>query len=193
VGVDVGVLVWLLGRRGWDGSRVVLAGVVAAAIALLPTAWRVPLHLPGSPPTVLSPGEIGALALLRDATPLDAVVAHLRGGSRPALQAVARGLHPMPMVAALAGRRTVLEYYRPDIDRSVNRHRSLRQLFGTSDVAEGEALLRRFGIDYVLEYRSQPLRFASPRLSVVYEAGEVRLWHVSPSVDPVGGDARPED
>ena len=179
IGVDVVVLAWLLGRRHRDGGRAILAGAGLAAIALAPIAWHVRLHLSGSPPMVLSAGEVGALAHLRDATPLDAVVAHLRGATHPA-QPSARGLHPMPLVAALAGRRTVLEYYRPDVDRSVNRHRSLRQLFATSDAAEGEAILRRFGVDYVLEYRAQPLRFATPRLDLVYDASDVRLWRVSP-------------
>jgi len=178
VGVDVGVLACLLGRRGRDGSRWALGVLAVAALALVPWTWRVSLHKSPPQPTVLSPGEVGALEHLRQQAPLDAVVAHLRGSARPELQAQGRGLHSLPLVAAMAGRRTVLEYYRPDIDPSVNRLRALRRLFVTANPAEGEALLQRFGVDYVLEYRFQPLHFESPRLRLAYERDEVRLWQV---------------
>jgi hypothetical protein len=77
---------------------------------------------------------------------LDAVVAHLRGASRSELRSPT-GLHPMPLVAAFAGRRTVLEYYRPDVDPSVNRLRALRRLFATQVASQGESLLDRFEAD----------------------------------------------
>jgi hypothetical protein len=109
---------------------------------------------------------------------LDAVVAHLRGASRSELRSPT-GLHPMPLVAAFAGRRTVLEYYRPDVDPSVNRLRALRRLFATQDASQGESLLDRFEADYVLEYRFLPLRFRSPRLHLAYQPDAVRLWWVA--------------
>jgi hypothetical protein len=179
--VDVGVAAWLLGRVVADGPRAALVAATAATLVLLPVAWSHPLHRPPAHPLVLGSGEQGALAFLRDRTPLDSVVAHLRGAAHPDPSADGQSLHPMPVVAALAGRRTVLEYYRPDVDRSVNRHRALRRLFATEDAAEAESLLDRFGVDYVLEYASQPLRFHSARLAPVYEAPEVRVWHFAPA------------
>ncbi len=176
VGVDVGVLAWLLGRAGWDGARAALRVLGAAALALFPLAFSRPLHRLPPRPLVLSRGEVGALEYLRQKAPFDAVVAHLR----PAVRS-------MPLVAAFAGRRAVLEYYRPDVDPSVNRLRALRRLFATKDAAEGEALLDRFSVDYVLERRVLPLRFESPRLRVAYERDKVRLWLVTRD----GAAARP--
>jgi hypothetical protein len=176
VGVDVGALAWLLGRAGWDGWRAALGSLALAAAALLPSALLVPLQRSSGRATVLTQGEVGALEYLRQQAPLDAVVANVRRVS--AVHPPPPGVDAMPVIAAFAGRRSVLEYYRPDVDPSINRLRALRRLFATSEVAEGEGVLDRFRVDYVLEHRALPLRFVSPRLRVVYDRDEVRLWRV---------------
>jgi hypothetical protein len=135
----------------------------------------------------LSRADVGALEHLRQNAPLDAVVANLVPASGPEADTRPPSVPSMPLVAAFAGRRAVLEYYRPDVDPSISRLRALRRLFTTTEAAEGEALLDRFTVDYVLEHRARPLRFASPRLSVDYEADEVRLWRVARP----GGAGRP--
>ena len=183
VAVDVGVIAWLLGRVRTDGGRAALMATSAAGLVLLPIAWRQPLPRRPAHPMVLSAGEVAALSYLREQTPLDAVVAHLRGAAHPDPAAPGPSLHPMPVVSALAGRRTVLEYYRPDVDRSVNRHRALRRLFATEDAREAEGVLERFRVDYVLEYASHPLHFRSARLSPVHVSDEVTIWRFE-SPDP---------
>lgn len=178
VGVDVAMLGWLFGQVGWNGGRAALGILVATALALLPSASLATLHRLPARTTILTRGEVGVLEHLRQEAPLDAVVAHVRGASRSELRSPT-GLHPMPLVAAFAGRRTVLEYYRPDVDPSVNRLRALRRLFATQDASQGESLLDRFDADYVLEYRFLPLHFQSPRLHLAYQRDEVRLWRVA--------------
>jgi hypothetical protein len=185
VAIDVALAGWWLGRLSGgtlDGARSMLALVLAAALGLSPLLWAIPTHRGKRDEIVLDPAEQGALRYLRQSAPADAVVAQVRSLSeerRP--DPAARGLNRVPVVAALAGRRSVLEYYRPDIDPSVNRQRMLRSLFSTQDRAKGEGILRRFSVDYVLEYAALPLRFSSPQLTPVYAAGNVRLLRFEPT------------
>lgn len=188
VAVDVGLLAHLAGRFGrgaLDGPRAALLGTCAAAVGLLPVLLSSPTHRGPREPIVLSPGETGALLYLRQFAPADAVVAQARSLSRAWLEPpAARGLDRVPLVAALAGRRAVLEYYRPDIDPSVDRLKQLRSLYSTHDPLKGEAILRRFRVDYVLEEPGLPLRFRSPRLTAVYAGEGVRLLRFEDDTAP---------
>jgi hypothetical protein len=177
---NVPLLGAMLSRVGWDGPRAVMSITLATALALAPTTALVTIHrgVPGCTMR-LSPGEIGALDFLRRHAPLDAVVAQLRTRSLREFKRKTRALDRMPVVSAFAGRRTVLEYYRPLIDPEVDRDRLLRRLFRTRNTARGEAVLDRFRVDYVLEYAQRPLHFRSARLEPVYARDGVRLLRVA--------------
>lgn len=178
VAIDVALaahLVQRLSRGALDGPRALLVLVGALTLGLLPLLLATPTHRGPREPIVLGPGEQGALLYLRRVAPADAVVAQARTLSRPWLDAGARGLDRVPLVAALAGRRSVLEYYKPDIDPAVDRLKQMRRLFSTRDALKAEAILRRWRVDYVLEHPGLPLRCARSRLTPVYAAGGVRL------------------
>jgi len=160
---------------------------ISAAVGLLPltlvrTAQRLDTGI------VLSRGEVDALAYLRSRVPLDAVVATARSRSLPALRQPLRGLDRFALVAGLAGRRSVLEYYRPGIDGDGDRHAALGLLFSTRKPEVAEAILRRYGVDYVLEYPGLRLKAALDGLAVVHESQGVRVWRYGPPpVLPPGG------
>jgi hypothetical protein len=113
------------------------------------------------------------LLYLRNLTPLDAVVVSARGDGVPG---PTPRLNYHPVVAGLAGRRAVLEYFWREVDPSVDRVRAIRRLFATPDAQEGEGILRRFRVTHVLEYSGRPLSFESPELVTVYRRGDVRVY-----------------
>ena len=159
---------------------VVVTGVLALSV--------VPLVLTGKTvrtphrSVVLSPDEVCGLLYLRNLTPLDAVVVSARGDGVPR---DSPRLNYHPVVAAIAGRRAVLEYFWKEVDPSVDRVRAIRKLFATQDAQEGEQILRRFRVTHVLEYSGRPLAFESPELVTVYRRGEVRVYRFG------GGSATP--
>jgi hypothetical protein len=187
VPVDVVVLSHLFSRAGLRGERTMLLLAISAAVGLLPltlarTAQRLDTGI------ALSRGEVDALAYLRSHAPLDAVVATARSRSFPALRQPLRGLDRFAVVAGLAGRRSVLEYYRPGIDPDGDRHAALGLLFSTRKPEVAEAILRRYGVDYVLEYPGLRLKTALDGLAVVHESQGVRVWRYGPPpVLPPGG------
>jgi hypothetical protein len=175
-------------------DRWLLPSVVALTFVLLPVAWRYPVHrAPGDreprlrahPRIIISDAEQGALRYLRERTPRDSVVAQARNLALEGPDGPSGGLDRVPLIAGLAGRRPVLEYYRPSIDPAVDRQKALKRLFRTSDRSEGEAILDRFDVDYVLEHAPLRLSFGSPRLVPVYSASGVRvLWVTRGSTRP---------
>lgn len=165
---------WLR-RRSDHGERWVLFGALALALAFGPSLVR---SQPGR--LNLTAGEVGALAYLRERTPPDSVVAHIREGLEQS-----NWLNRYPVVAGLAGRRTVLEYYAWQADPESNRRRAMRNLFTTTDEAQARKILRRYRVNYVLEYLALPLKLKSEALRLVYDGGDVRLYEVTGSETPV--------
>jgi hypothetical protein len=179
VPVDVAVLAHVFSRVGLRGQRAVLLPVLSAGVGLLPlTVARTAQRLDGG--VVLARGEVDALEYLRRQTPLDAVVATARSRSFPDLRQQMRGLDRFSVVAGLAGRRSVLEYYRPGIDPRHDRHADLGLLFSTRNPVVAEAVLRRYGVDYVLEHPGLRLKTALDGLTVVHESQGVRVWRYGP-------------
>jgi len=165
--------------RRWSAESVTwtvrITAVAAAAV--------VPLVLTGKTVRTphrsvwLGPDEVCALLYLRNQTPMDAIVVTARGDGAPP-QSLRLNYHPV--VTGLAGRRSVLEYFWKEVDTSTNRVAAIRRLFTTEDAAEGESILHRFAVTHVLEYGGRPLRFSSPALVRVYDAGTVRVYRFGP-------------
>jgi hypothetical protein len=169
---EVAVLGVLLRRWFRNSDRILLVGTLALGCGIGPSLLpRVTRGIP------ISQGEAGAFAYLRDRTPFESVVIHARGD-------VLEPKWPFnwyPVVSALGGRRCVLEYFNWHLDPEHNRQRDIRRLFVTTDLAEAEEILKRYNVNYVLEYRRQPLRFSSGMLRPVYDGGDARLYEF---VDP---------
>jgi len=176
--IGVVVLARLLARLGWNGPRAALVVALLAAAAFLPEQLARP-PVERAQTLLLCPGEAEALAFLRDSTPLDAVVAHVRSDSVES--APDRFLNQFPVVAALGGRRVVLEYFGRRVDPSQNRAVDLRLLFRTRDAAEARAILLRYGVRYVLEYSRHRMRCQLPELASAYAAGDVRVLEFRPA------------
>ena len=188
VPVDVVVLSHVFSRAGLKGERAVLLLTLSAGAGLLPltlarTVQRLDTGL------VLSKGEVDALEYLRRQAPLDAVVATARSRSFAGLRPQMRGLDRFAVVAGLAGRRSVLEYYRPGIDPHHDRHADLGVLFSTRNPVVAETILRRYGVDYVLEYPGLRLKAPLDGLVVVHESQGVQVWRYGPP--PVLGGGAP--
>jgi hypothetical protein len=195
VAVSVVVLSHLLSRTGLAGERATLLVALSAAVGLLPlTIARTAQH----PETgvALTHGEVAALQYLRRQTPIDAVVASARTDSFPDLQRSLRGLDRFAVVAGLAGRRSVLEYYRPGIDPQHDRGADLGRLFSTRKPDVVDSILRRYGVGYVLEYPGLRLKAWPDGLVVVHECQQVRVWRsgpppvLEPGRLPASGDLR---
>jgi hypothetical protein len=153
---------------GWTAALTLAAAFSVVPVVLTGRTLRTPHR-----DVVLAADEVCALLYLRNTTPLDAVVISARGEGVPPLS---RRLNYHPVVAGFAGRRSVLEYFWREVDPSTDRVRAIRRLFATTDAAEAEGILRRFGVTHVLEYAGRPLRFVSPRLALVYGLGTVRVY-----------------
>lgn len=186
--VNVLVAAALLSRLTAHAAGATLALTLAAATSIVPTLLTGKTIRTPHRDVVLSSDEVCALLYLRNLTPLDAVVLTARGEGVPP---GSRRLNYHPLVAGLAGRRSVLEYFWREVDPSVDRVRAIRRLFDTTDAAEGEAILRRFGVTHVLEYAGRPLRFSSPALVPVYRRGGVAVYRFGPDVSGEGPSARP--
>ena len=136
-----------------------------------------PPYLPPREAIVLSPDEECALLFLRERTPYGAVVASDRSDSFEELRRTSKRLNHQAVVAGLAGRRAVWEYYGEEVDPLRNRPRALRRLFSTTEGAVGETLLRRYAADYVLEYPGLPLAFPKRGLlDLAFERGGIRIY-----------------
>jgi hypothetical protein len=167
----------LLGRLTARPAEWTLGLALAAATAIVPTLLSGRTLSTPHRDALISPDEACALLFLRDRTPLDAVVVTARGDGVPP---GSRRLNYHPLVSGMAGRRSVLEYFWREVDTSVDRVRAVRRLFDTPDPAEGEAILRRFGVTHVLEFGGRPLRFSSPDLAEAYRHGSVTVYRFGP-------------
>jgi len=170
-------LAWLLGRTGRDAGGITLAVVLAASLAAVPSLLRAPDPVAAREGIVLGPDETCALRFLRDQTSFTAVTVGWRdlpvgAGGAP------RRLNHQAVLAGLAGRRSVLEYYAPAVDPRTDRERAVRQLFTTADQKAGEAILDRYQVEYVVELPGKPLCFESPRLETAYLRGGIRVRRV---------------
>jgi hypothetical protein len=169
---EAAVLGGLLQRRfAWAG-RLFLAAVLALG------ACRVGVLLPRMRLGIrISPGEARALAFLRERTSESAVVIHARDDAMDPEWSEA-SVNWRPIVSAFSGRRCVLEYFEAGIDPAHNRQKDTRRLFRTKDQAEGEAILQRYHVDYVLQFRRQPLLFSSPAVRVAFDGGDASVSQV---------------
>ncbi len=113
----------------------------------------------------LGTDALRALAFLRRATPLDAVVMGHLGAPGP-----------YPVVAGLSGRRSVLEYYGGVVDPAHDRPGDIELFYRTSHEETAFAILSRYGVDYVLERKEQPLAFRKDRLEPAFESDAVRVY-----------------
>ena len=167
----------LIDRAGADGPRITFTLVLVASLLVGPMLWLTPPTLPPREAIVLSADELCALRFLRDETPFEAVTIGWRDeptedGGRP------KRLNHHAVLAGLGGRRSVLEYYGPEVDPATNREEAVRQLFTTTSPVEAHSILDRFGVDYVVEFASRRLLFRSPRLEPVYASGRIRIQRV---------------
>ncbi|HLA78191.1 MAG TPA: hypothetical protein VJU18_11480 [Vicinamibacteria bacterium] len=161
--------------------RVDAAGVVLWSVLLASAMawWAIvsrPPFVPARTGISIRPDEQCALVFLREATPFDAVVASNRTDSLPELQGTRKRFNHQAVVAGLAGRRSVLEYYGKDADPERNRQRALRRLFSTRDPGEARQILERFGVDYLIEYAGHPLRFPIEGWELAFARGGVRVY-----------------
>jgi hypothetical protein len=179
--LEVCLLAALLDRGGLRGGRVVLAGVVAGALLLTP-AWSLPRAQVG-PTWVLwlSDDERRALDWIRENTPREAVVLSARSLSFPDLALRLSGWDRHAVVAGLAGRRAVAEYFGASLERVDpvhDRARDLRRFFATSEERVALRILDRYRVDYVIEYAGLPIRFPRTRLAVGFASPRVTVYRV---------------
>ena len=167
----------LLDRWGRDGGALTLAIVLGLSAAVVPVSWRGAKDLPPREAIVIGADEACALRFVRERTPWNAVTVGWRDlpveeGGPP------KRLNHQAVLGGIAGRRTVLEYYGPQVDPRTDRERAVRQLFTAADPERGMEILDRYGVSHVVEYPGRPLAFDSPRLSTVYTRGAVRVREV---------------
>jgi len=144
VGVDVAMLAWLFRRVGWNGGRAALGILVATALALSPV--HAPRNAASAPATDDHPHPWRGRR--PRASPARGPVGC--GGGAPAGRIALRTSvadRASPDATRRRVRRPAHEYYRPDVDPSVNRLRALRRLFATQVASQGESLLDRFEAD----------------------------------------------
>ncbi len=179
-GALVGTLILVRLAQRWtrDAGRAVLWGAITGS-ALLAPGLLLGRPLPTPYRSVeIRPDEQCALLYLRDQTPIDSVVAIARGDGVPP---DSRRLNHHAIVAGLAGRRSIIEFYWDEVDPAIDRIRATRRLFGTPREDVAAELLRRFRVDYVVEYRARPLLFPKTGLEEVFARGGVRIYRVSAS------------
>jgi len=155
-------------RSVWNGAERVLLGLTLAL-----GVWLGPrLFATETATLTMSAGEAGAIAYLRERTPLESVVIEDHGSG------IHEGLYlnKLPIVSGLAGRRCVLEYVRRNIDTLHNRRKDILKLFSTDDPEIAQRILELYQVDYVLEYQATPLHFSSRLLRRVYDGGDVRVY-----------------
>ncbi|MBN2370312.1 MAG: hypothetical protein JXO72_07485 [Vicinamibacteria bacterium] len=172
---DVLIVAALLKRRTAKSDQFMLNGIVALSMLLSARLisgkpWPTPFRN-----AVLSPDEQCALLYLRNATPLDAVVAIARGDGAPP---GSRRINHHAIVAGFTGRRSVHEFYWKEADPSIDRVRAMRRLFSTESLSEAEELIERFGVDFMVEYAGRPIRFPKTRLQEVFTRKTVRVYWV---------------
>jgi hypothetical protein len=109
----------------------------------------------------LSRAEMAAFNYLSNSTAADAVVVH--------------NAYHSPVVSAFSGRRVVFERFG---DYYPERREAVERLYSTRDTAEALAILRRYEVDYLIEYRNAPVHFDKSALHLAFEEGEVRVFEV---------------
>jgi uncharacterized membrane protein len=166
----------------WTSALTFIAALSVVPLVLTGKTVRTPHR-----ELLLGADEVCGLLYLRNVTPLDAVIITARGEGVPAQS---RRLNYFPVVAGLAGRRTVLEYFWREVDPSTDRVRAIRRLFATSDANEAETILRRFRVTHILEYAGRPLGFVSPAVVTVYRRGSVRVYRFGEGVASSNPPAR---
>jgi hypothetical protein len=178
--IDISVLSIILNRLRRDGEKWTVCIVLVLALILFPITIRIPVHdaFRELIKITISPGELGALKYLREETAQDAVVIDNRKDSYPD-QGVTLW-NREAIVAGLGGRRSVYEYfpYPKVIDPQHNRKKDIQTLYTTPNAQVAWEILRRYGISYILEYASLPLKFPKDELETVYESPDVIIFHV---------------
>jgi len=183
-GISVAALHELLRRRSPDAGAATLATVLMASLAVAPYLGGVPPYVPARAAISLEPDEQCALRFLAEETAPDALVMSARTDSFQGPRGMR--LNHQAVVAGFAGRRSVLEYYQTEIDPGHDRERDIRWLFSTTEAAAADRILRRYGVDYVVESAALPLRFPKDGLTTVFESGRFKIYQTGVTLGRVG-------
>ena len=178
-GISVTTLFELLRRHSPSAGGATLASVLIASFAVAPYLASQAPYVPARAALRLDGEEQCALRFLAEETAPDAVVMSARTESLDGLRG--SRFNPQAVIAGFAGRRSVLEYYRTEIDPGHDRERDIRRLFSTPDAAAALRILGRYGVDYVVESAGLPLRFPKDGLTRVFEHGRFSIYRTSPA------------